>query len=292
MSDKYPIIAVTGASGAGSPTVKAAFNHIFYRQNAIPLMVDGDSFHRYDRHAMRAAESEARQGSRVLSHFGPDANLFAEQMRLFEQYAATGAGKRRFYLHTAEEARSFGQEPGTFTPWEDIPEGTDALLYTGLHGGVVADGVDMTRHVDLLIGVVPIINLEWIQKIHRDIGERGYKAKDVTETILRRMSDYVHYITPQFSRTDVNFQRIPTVDTSNPFVATEVPTLKESHVVIRFRDPVEFKVDFPYLLEMIHDSFMSRRNTIVVPGGALELAMELVLTPVVGAMLERRRALL
>lgn len=292
MSEKYPIIAVTGASGAGSPTVKAAFNHIFYRHNAIPLRVDGDSFHRYNRHEMRAAESEARKGDRVLSHFGPDANLFEQQARLFEQYAATGAGKRRFYLHTVEVARPFGQEPGTFTPWEDIPEGTDALLYTGLHGGVVADGVDMARHVDLLIGVVPIINLEWIQKMHRDIGERGYKAEDVTETILRRMSDYVHYITPQFSRTDINFQRIPTVDTSNPFAATEVPTLKESHVVIRFRDPVKFKVDFPYLLEMIHDSFMSRRNTIVVPGGAFELAMELVLAPVVGEILERRRALL
>ncbi len=292
MSEKYPIIAVTGASGAGSPTVKTAFNHIFLRHNAIPLMVDGDSFHRYDRREMREAESEARRDGRVLSHFGPDANLFEQQAELFRQYAATGEGKRRFYLHTEEEARAFGREPGTFTPWEDIPEGTDALLYTGLHGAVAVDGIDMARHVDLLIGVVPIINLEWIQKIHRDIAERGYKAKDVTETILRRMSDYVHYITPQFSRTDVNFQRIPTVDTSNPFVATEVPTLKESHVVIRFRDPVEFKVDFPYLLEMIHDSFMSRRNTIVVPGGALELAMELVLTPVVGEMLERRRALL
>ena len=292
MSEKYPIIAVTGASGAGSPTVKAAFNHIFFRHNAIPLMVDGDSFHRYDRHEMRAAESEARKERCVLSHFGPDANLLEQQAQLFEQYAATGAGRRRFYLHTVEEAGSFGQQPGTFTPWEDIPEGTDALLYTGLHGGVTADGLDMARHVDLLIGVVPIINLEWIQKMHRDIGERGYKAEDVTETILRRMSDYVHYITPQFSRTDINFQRIPTVDTSNPFAATEVPTLKESHVVIRFRDPVKFKVDFPYLLDMIHDSFMSRRNTIVVPGGALELAMELVLTPVVGEMLERRRALL
>ncbi len=292
MSEKYPIIAVTGASGAGSPTVKAAFNHIFYRHNAIPLRLDGDSFHRYNRREMLAAESEARKGDRVLSHVGPDANLFEQQARLFEQFAATGTGKRRFYLHTVEAAQPFGQEPGTFTPWEDIPEGTDALLYTGLHGGVVADGIDMARHVDLLIGVAPIINLEWIQKIHRDIGERGYKAEDVTETILRRMSDYVHYITPQFSRTDINFQRIPTVDTSNPFAATEVPTLKESHVVIRFRDPVKFKVDFPYLLEMIHDSFMSRRNTIVVPGGALELAMELVLTPIVGEMLERRRTLL
>ncbi len=292
MSEKYPIIAVTGASGAGSPTVKTAFNHIFFRHNAIPLMVDGDSFHRYDRQAMRAAESEAREEGRVLSHFGPDANLFEQQAQLFEQYAATGAGKRRFYLHTAEEARSFGQAPGTFTPWEDIPEGTDALLYTGLHGAVAADGIDMAGYVDLLIGVVPIINLEWIQKIHRDIAERGYKAADVTGTILRRMPDYVHYVTPQFSRTDINFQRIPTVDTSNPFIATEVPTLKESHVIIRFRDPAKFKVDFPYLLGMIHDSFMSRRNTIVVPGGALELAMELILTPIVGGMLERRRALL
>jgi phosphoribulokinase len=138
-----------------------------------------------------------------------------------------------------------------------------------------------------LIGVVPIVNLEWIQKIHRDITLRGYSVEAVTETILRRMRDYVHYITPQFSRTDINFQRVPTVDTSNPFVARDIPTLDESMVVIRYRNPKG--VDFPYLLAMIHDSFMSRPNCIVVPGGKMALAMQLVLTPMILRLMERRR---
>jgi len=128
---------------------------------------------------------------------------------------------------------------------------------------------------------VPIVNLEWIQKIHRDSSTRGYDSKDVTSTILRRMSDYVHYITPQFSLTDINFQRVPTVDTSNPFVARDVPTLDESFIVIRFREPSKFDIDFPYLLAMLHGSFMSRRNTIVVPGGKWGVAMEIVLTPII-----------
>ncbi|MDH5480745.1 MAG: phosphoribulokinase, partial [Nitrosomonas sp.] len=87
------------------------------------------------------------------------------------------------------------------------------------------------------------------------------------------------YITPQFSRTHINFQRVPTVDTSNPFISREIPTLDESMVVIRFRDPA--KVDFPFLLSMIHDSFMSRPNTIVVPGGKMGMAIELILTPLI-----------
>ena len=62
--------------------------------------------------------------------------------------------------------------------------------------------------------MVPIINLEWIQKLHRDKNLRGYSQEAVVDTILRRMPDYVNHICPQFSRTHVNFQRVPTVDTS------------------------------------------------------------------------------
>jgi phosphoribulokinase len=145
----------------------------------------------------------------------------------------------------------------------------------------------VARHPDLLIGVVPVINLEWIQKLHRDRGARGYTTEAVTETILRRMPDYVRYICPQFSRTHVNFQRVPTVDTSNPFVARFIPSPDESFVVIRFRDPKA--VDFPYLLSMLHDSFMSRPNSIVVPGGKMELAMQLVFTPTIRALVDRAR---
>ena len=116
---------------------------------------------------------------------------------------------------------------------------------------------------------------------------RGYTAEAVTDTILRRMPDYVNYICPQFSRTDINFQRVPVVDTSNPFIAREIPTADESICVIRFRNPKG--IDFPYLLSMIHDSWMSRANTIVVPGGKMELAMQMILTPFIWRLMERRK---
>ena len=135
--------------------------------------------------------------------------------------------------------------------------------------------------------VIPVVNLEWIQKIHRDRATRGYSTEAVTDVILRRMPDYVHYIVPQFQRTHVNFQRVPVVDTSNPFIARTIPTADESLVVIRFADPRG--IDFPYLLSMLHDSWMSRANTIVCPGGKMELAMQLIFTPLIMRLVERRK---
>jgi phosphoribulokinase len=236
---------------------------------------------------MKVAMAEAfERGDNTLSHFGTEANLFEELEELFRSYGENGTGRVRKYLHDDAEAEPFGQPPGTFTPWEDLIGDTDLLFYEGLHGGVVSGDVDVARHADLLVGVVPVINLEWIQKLHRDKATRGYSTEAVTETILRRMHDYVHYITPQFSRTHVNFQRVPTVDTSNPFVARTIPTADESMLVIRFADPKG--IDFPYLLSMLHDSFMSRPNTIVCPGGKMDLAMQLIFTPMIDRILERR----
>ena len=289
MSTKHPVIAVTGSSGAGTSTVKTAFEHIFYRENVTPCIVEGDSYHRFDREEMRRQIKKALKENTNLSHFGPEANLLEELEQLFRQYGESGTGKRRFYLHNEEEAAAYNQTPGRFTEWEDIPPDTDVLFYEGLHGGVVTDTVNVAKRVDLLIGVVPIVKLEWIQKIHRDTEDRGYSATDVTDNILRRMHDYVHYITPQFSHTDINFQRVPTVDTSNPFVARDIPTADESFIVIRFRDPVKFNVDFPFLLSMLHGSFMSRRNTIVVPGGKMGFAMEVILTPIIDHLMDCRR---
>jgi phosphoribulokinase len=280
MSKQNPIVVVTGSSGAGTTTVKTAFEHIFRRLNVTPCTVEGDSFHRYDRMAMREVIAKARENDENVSHFGPEANLIKELGAFFKEYGETGSGQRRYYVHNEEEAALHNSPAGTFTPWEKIEEGTDLLLYEGLHGAMVTDECDVTQHTDLLIGVVPIVNLEWIQKIHRDTEQRGYAPRDVTSTILRRMEDYVNHITPQFSRTDINFQRVPTVDTSNPFIARDIPTPDESFVVIRFRDPAKFGVDFPYLLSMIKDSFISRRNTIVVPGGKMLLSMELILMPI------------
>ncbi len=291
MSQKHPIVVVTGSSGAGTSTVKYAFEHIFIREKIKPVIIEGDSFHRYDRAAMKEAMAKAEaEGNNHFSHFGAEANLFHKLEELFKTYGETGGGQKRLYLHSDEEAAAYeGLTPGQFTPWEDVPPDTDIMFYEGLHGGVVTDEVDIAKHVDLLVGVVPSVNLEWIQKIHRDNAERGYSEEVIVDTILRRMDDYVKYITPQFSRTDINFQRIATVDTSNPFIARDIPTPDESFIVIRFRDTDKFDTDFPFLLDMIPHSFMSRRNTIVVPGGKMGLAMELILTPIIRQMIEKSK---
>ncbi len=293
MSEKHPIVAVTGSSGAGTSTVKRAFEHIFRREEITPAIIEGDSYHRYDRAAMKEEMNKAQQEGRNLSHFGPEANVFDKLEETFADYAAKGVCNRRYYLHNDEEAEHHNARLGTdkkageFTPWEEIPADTDLLFYEGLHGLVETPEANPARHVDLGVGVVPIVNLEWIQKIHRDSAERGYSAEAIVDTMLRRMPDYINHITPQFSRTHVNFQRVPTVDTSNPFIARDVPTPDESMVVIRFRDPDQ--VDFPYLLNMISDSFMSRPNTLVVPGGKMGFAMEVILTPMLHEMIERKR---
>ncbi|MGE5088932.1 MAG: phosphoribulokinase [Candidatus Levyibacteriota bacterium] len=288
MSTKHPIIAITGSSGAGTTSVMRTFEQIFRREGVDAAFIEGDSFHRYDRAEMkqRMAEELAR-GNQHFSHFGPENNLFKELAELFEGYGRTGQGRRRKYLHDEDEAKPYGQKPGTFTAWEDLPADTDLLFYEGLHGAVVTEEVNVAQHVDLLIGVVPVINLEWIQKLERDRKTRGYSTEAVTDTILRRMNDYVHYICPQFAHTHVNFQRVPVVDTSNPFIARFIPTPDESMLVIRFANPRG--IDFPYLLSMLDGSFMSRANTIVCPGGKMDLAMQLIFTPMIWRLMERRK---
>ena len=288
MSEKHPIIVITGSSGAGTSSVTKTFENIFRREGVTAAIVEGDSFHRYDRKEMkiRAAEAE-KSNDQHFSHFSEANNMFPEIEALFRDYGSTGSGQRRKYLHNDQEAAPYKQEAGTFTPWEALPNDSDMLFYEGLHGGVVTPTVNVAQYPDLLIGVVPVINLEWIQKLYRDKNQRGYSAEAVTDTILRRMPDYVNYICPQFAHTHVNFQRVPMVDTSNPFISRDIPSPDESMVVIRFAKPKG--IDFQYLKNMIGDSFMSRANTIVVPGGKMELAMQLIFTPFVWRMMERRK---
>ena len=288
MSTKHPIIAITGSSGAGTTSVTKTFQHIFRRESINAAVIEGDSFHRYDRAGMKAkmAEEEAA-GNGHFSHFGPESNLFEELETLFRGYGENGRGKFRHYAHDDEEALRYGTPSGTFTEWTDLPTDSDLLFYEGLHGAVKTEHVDVGRHVDLCIGVVPIINLEWIHKIHRDKARRGYSTEAVMDTILRRMPDYINYICPQFSRTHVNFQRVPTVDTSNPLIANDIPSLDESFLVIRFHD--SRGIDFPYLLSMLHDSFMSRPNIIVCPGGKMGLAMQIIFTPMILQLMDRKR---
>ncbi len=286
MSSRNPIIAVTGSSGAGTSTTIESFEHIFRTLGITSATVEGDSFHRYSRPEMDLEKRKAREDQRNISYFGDAANDFGALEKLFQDYSETGKGKIRRYLHTFDEAVPYNQMPGTFTPWEELGDGTDLLFYEGLHGGVVTEKNDVAKHVDLLIGMVPIVNLEWIQKIIRDTNKRGHSREAVTASIVRSMEDYISFITPQFSRTHVNFQRVPTVDTSNPFSAKAIPTLDESFVVIRFRDSTN--VDFPYYLSMIDGSFMSRMNTLVVPGGKMGLAMELILTPLIKELMDKK----
>jgi phosphoribulokinase len=295
MSRKHPVIAVTGSSGAGTSTVKQAFENIFRREEIAAAIIEGDSLHSLDRMEFRAAVAEAEKvGNHSFSHFGPEANHFDKIEETFKIYGETGTCRRRYYVHSAEEAalhnKHFGLadlKPGVFTPWEDIEANSDLLFYEGLHGLATDGNIDAAKYVDLGIGVVPVVNLEWIQKIHRDNKERGYSAEATVDTIMRRMPDYVKYITPQFSRTNINFQRVATVDTSNPFIARDIPTLDESFVVIRFSKPRG--VDFPYYLSMIKDSFMSRANTLVVPGGKMSYAMEIILTPILHCLIESKK---
>ncbi len=288
MSTKYPIISVTGSSGAGTSSVKDTFDHIFRRENVTAASIEGDAYHRYDRDGMKQMMiSEAEKGNNHFSHFGPTANLFEELEKTFRTFGESGTGRTRRYVHDQEEADECGVPPGAFTEWKEIPENVDLLFYEGLHGAVITEALNIAQYADVKIGVVPVINLEWIQKIHRDKEDRGYSTEAITDTILRRMPDYIQYVCPQFNETDINFQRIPTVDTSNPFVARWIPTPDESMVVIRFKNP--HGIDFPYLVSMIHDSFMSRANSIVIPGNKLDLAMQLILTPLIMQLIDRKR---
>jgi phosphoribulokinase len=288
VSVKHPIVAITGSSGAGTTTVMKSFQHIFRREKIKAQILEGDSMHRFNRMEMRAAIKKAHdEGNQAFSHFGPEANLLPELEQVFKQFSEIGTGKVRKYIHDADEDKEFGQESGTFTPWTDMEPGAELLFYEGLHGGYVGDDANVAQHVDLLVGVVPIINLEWIQKRHRDQRMRGYSQEAVLDTILRRMPDYMRHICPQFSRTHVNFQRVPTVDTSNPFIANDIPSADESMVVIRFANPKG--IDFGYLTAMLHDSMMTRPNTIVVPGGKMGLAMQLIFTPMILRLIDKKR---
>ena len=297
MSRKHPIIAVTGSSGACTPAVRHAFENLFRREiNVRAAFIEGASLHSLDRTAFRAAAAEAaKAGNNTFSHFGTEANHFDKIEEMFRNYGETGMCKRRYYAHSEAEAERHnkhfgltGLKPGIFTPWEDIEANSDLLIYEGLHGLVAdeANNIDVGKYVDFGVGVVPVVNLEWIQKIHRDKAERGYSTEATVDTIMRRMPDYIKFITPQFSRTHINFQRVATVDTSNPFIARDVPTLDESFVIVRFRDPKG--VNFRYMLTMIPDSFMSRANTLVVPGGMMSVAMEVILSPIIQEMIENK----
>ena len=289
MSEEHPIIAITGTSGAGANAVTQAFEHILFRVHARGEYIQGNAFHRYDRKAMREEIDKAEREGRNLSHFGPEGNMLDKLDSLFFEYAATGRGKRRYYLHSKEHADTFDQEPGTFTDWADIEPGSDLLLYRGLHGAAVHGDIDLSVYPDLLIGMVPNVNLEWIRRIRRDTAERDYTQQQVRNSILRRMPDYVSHITPQFSRTHINFQMISTIDTSDPFNQDRTPTDEDSYIVIH--DQKKIVPNLHELCKEIPNAFMSRSSTIVIPGGMRMVAIETIFTPIIQRMVDRGREL-
>ena len=291
MSKQHPIIAVTGSSGAGTTTVRRAFADLFRRLQIQAAWIQGDGFLRHERTVMSAKISTATAQGKRFSHFHPDANLLDKLEALFLEYGQSGTGETRLYAHDDNEAERFGTQSGKFTPWQALPANTDVLFYEGHHGGFSqrsskTKSIQIAEQVDLLLGVTPSVNLEWIQKIHHDCDRSGCGEQLVIETILHRMPDYVDYIVPQFARTHINVQRVPLVDTSHPFVARDVPGADESIVVIHLRDPQHF--DFPKLLKKIDGAQMTRRNTMLVPGGKMTLAIEMICTPLIAKMIAAR----
>lgn len=309
MSKKRPIVAVTGSIGSGLSTVRHAFKTIFRRLGVNAAIVHGDAFRRYTEPEYAAQLAVARAAGLNLSWFGPECNHFEELEKFFKTYSETGSGMTREYAHNAEHAAALGVPKGEFTPWKPLAAGSDVLFYEGQHGGVVAQtwtrrkvdarhfpagvdrrvnarGIDVAQYVDLLIGVVPAINLEWIQKIHRDCAHGRCSPQETVETILRRMDDYIHYIVPQFGLTDINIQRIPLVDTSNPFIARDVPTEDECALVVHFRD--RERHDFIDLLRRIPGAQMTRATTMLIPGGALSHALEDICAPILAGLIAKR----
>lgn len=309
MSRQHPIVAVTGSTGAGLSTVRHAFKFIFQRLGLTPAIVHGDGFRRYTERQFAALLDEARASGRRISWFGPECNHFPELEAFFKTYGECGSGVFRQYAHNPDHAAELGIQVGEFTPWKPLPQGSDLMFYEGQHGGVVAGtwtrrkvdsrhfppeidrrigskGIDVAQHVDLLIGVAPAINLEWIQKIHRDCSKGVCSPEETVETILRRMDDYIHYIVPQFGLTDINIQRMPLVDTSNPFIARDVPVAEESLCIIHFRD--RSRHDFVDMVKRIPGARMTRPTTLVIPSGKLRLALEVICAPILAGFMARR----
>lgn len=309
MSEDHPIIAVTGASGAGTTVVQQAFKEVFFRQKIKAAFVQGDGFLRYGDQETEQCISQALADNQQISCYGPDLNDFHSLESCFKRYGLSGEGRYRQKVN-GENNHLYSQSEGEFTDWLDIPTDSDCLFYEGMHGGVVAEswtrrkcdndegvknerrsphskGVNAAQYVDLLIGVAPAINLEWIQRIHHDRAIRKQSSEQVTLNILQQLQDYIHFIVPQFSISDINFQRMPMVDTSNPFDMQPVPTEKESMVVISFKTPSSH--DLQSYIKRIDGAFLSQRSCIVIPGGQMQHALDVICAPLIEVLIERKK---
>ena len=216
-------------------------------RTSTPAFVEGDSFHRYDRQEMKDAIAEAEARAATTSA------ISARKPTCFEELEALFRDVRRERhrpgpqipaqrsARPSRTARSRAPSP----PGQDIPPGhRPAVLRGAARGGRHRRrgrrpdrGPAGRRRADHQPGVDP--------EDQPGQDRRGYSAEAVMDTILRRMPDYVNYICPQFSRTHINFQRVPTVDTSNPFIARDIPTADESFVIIRFAQPARHRFPLP-----------------------------------------------
>lgn len=289
MSAEHPIVAVTGSSGGGSTLLIKAFEHIFWRERVKAAFIQGNAFHKFPRSAMDVEMQKAKARGERFSHYSPSANHLDKLESLFFEYSSVGTGEYRYYLHTEAAAEKFDQAPGTFTPWRKMDADTDLLLYRGLHGAAVDGDIDIGQYPDLLIGVVPSVNLEWKRRMGRDTRFRGRSREQVQASILDRMHDYAHHITPQFARTHINLQMIPMVDTSDPFDNSEEVSPDEMAMVIHFQN---FRVrNLPLLLDRLHNSRMTRRDTLLVPGAKMGLALEMIIMPAIHDLILNSRRL-
>ncbi len=305
MSIQHPIVSVTGSSGAGTSFVKRAVEKIFDREKLKVAIIEGDSFHKYSRVEMRAEVAKSKEnGGHPLSHFAEEANEFNKLEELFASYKETATGKKRYYIHSEEEADEHNARlgtnfaPGEFTPWEEIEADTDILFYEGLHGMVKRmdhgpkEGMhDVARHVDLGIGVAPVVNIEWMQKIYRDTSERPYTVSQVRDTIMERMDDYMEVIVPQFHRTHVNFQRIPLVDTSDPFStqtenAPMGPAPEDSLIITHVRHD---EVDLSSIVDKIEGAWLQNEHTMICSGTKMVDAMDIIMTPIIQNLMAKKR---
>ena len=247
MSVKHPIISVTGSSGAGTTSVKTTFKRIFNREtvNAASSM----AMHSIAMTAQmkRVMAEEAEREINHFSHFGPECQPAGGTGRVYSGISAKPEPEKPGTTCTTRKKRTCTARPGTFSAWEDIdPEYRIIVLRrTAWRGG------DRRRQPGAAlrpkIGVVPVVNLEWIQKIHRDKMDRGYSTQAIKDTILRRMPDYLDYICPQFSQTDINFPARADRRYIERLCARWIPTPDESMVVIRFRQSQGYRFPLPDL---------------------------------------------
>ena len=290
MSVQHPVVAVTGSSGAGTTSVTKTFQHIFRREGITPAIVEGDTFHRYDRKEMKLAMAAAeRTRTTTSSHFGPEANLLRELEKLFRGTARRAPASPASTCTTTTKPRPTARSRAPSRPGRICSRAATCCS--------TRDCTAPRSPTPSTSSSTPTCWSAWCRSStwsgsRRCTGTRrpaGTPPRPSPTRSCAGCRTTCNYICPQFSRTDINFQRVPTVDTSDPFTARYIPSADESFLIIRFANPRG--IDFPYLLSMLHDSFMSRPNIIVVPGGKMELSMQLIFTPLILRLMEKKRQL-